>query len=255
MFYWISKILHYFLAPSAWILAAILWIWLGKSRERIRRRALIAFGLIYLLMNSFLVDEVMRRWELPLKSVNEIDTVYAAAVVLGGHMVTMDHSTDRRIFRAPADRVIQALELYKQDRVFSIILSGGPSHPLHQSEFEAAWLRDFLLVAGVPHDDILVDSTSRNTYENAKNVAMILQQAGIQDTVLLITSASHMRRAAASFREAGIAIHTYPADKWVGSRRYDLEHLLVPDTDALLKWRILVHEMIGWVAYKLAGYA
>lgn len=254
MFYWISKVFSYLLAPSLWVLALFLWVLLGLNKRRAKTKGFIALAILYLLMNPFLVDELMRCWELPMQNAVFIREGYPVAVVLGGHMVTYDHAIQRRIFQTPADRIIQGLELYKQGKLGALLLSGGPSHPLHKQEFEAVWLRDFLLVAGVPKEDIWVDSTSRNTHENATHTATILQEKMYTGPVLLITSAAHMRRALGCFREEGMDVVPYVTDKIVGTRRFDLEHLLVPDTESLIKWRILTHEMLGYLAYRMAGY-
>jgi uncharacterized SAM-binding protein YcdF (DUF218 family) len=66
-----------------------------------------------------------------------------------------------------------------------------------------------LLGAGISADRLLIDEASRNTYENARFTARLLQSqpAG---RWLLITSASHMPRAIGTFRKNGIDVDAWP---------------------------------------------
>jgi uncharacterized SAM-binding protein YcdF (DUF218 family) len=62
---------------------------------------------------------------------------------------------------------------------------------------------------GVPRDAILLEPSSRNTYQNAVNTRAILEVQGI-DRVLLVTSAFHMRRAVAAFQALDVSIGLDP---------------------------------------------
>lgn len=64
------------------------------------------------------------------------------------------------------------------------------------------------IIAGILRDEFGVpvrwtETESHDTRENARNTAALLQQHGVQ-RVLLVTHASHMDRALALFREAGV---------------------------------------------------
>jgi uncharacterized SAM-binding protein YcdF (DUF218 family) len=81
-----------------------------------------------------------------------------------------------------------------------ILVSGGRG--------EAAAMREFL-VADFGLTPRWVEDASRDTRENAVLSSAILREHGI-DTVVLVTSASHMRRAAAEFRLQGLRVITAP---------------------------------------------
>ena len=83
----------------------------------------------------------------------------------------------------------------------------------------------------------------------------LMTSSGISGPVVLVTSAAHMRRASGCFRKAGIEHIVYPTDQLTGERRYDPEHLLVPSLDSLARWKILAHELVGYLAYRIMGYA
>jgi uncharacterized SAM-binding protein YcdF (DUF218 family) len=70
--------------------------------------------------------------------------------------------------------------------------------------------------------------------------------------VVLVTSASHMRRAVATFHKQGIFPDTYPVD-------YQATDIVtpfsfVPSAGSLDKMTAVLHELFGMLAYRLHGY-
>jgi uncharacterized SAM-binding protein YcdF (DUF218 family) len=64
-------------------------------------------------------------------------------------------------------------------------------------------MAEFLERLGVDRDDILVESGSTTTFENARNVSGLLVQRGIK-RVVLVTDATHLLRSQWCFRRQGI---------------------------------------------------
>ena len=251
MFYIFSKILSFLLSPVLWMGIAFMWVVAPRRKRKVVRRAWIAAIFFYLLMNPFLTDEWIRLWEKPMST--PAQEKYAAGIVLGGHMLSWDKMQQRYIFRKHTDRFLQAVLLYHQGLIDKIVISGGPGHPLHPEEREAYFLFNYLRETGIPRGDVLFEARSRNTYENALESRKLLEEAGIGAPLLLITSAMHMRRAQAVFEKAGNNGESYATDKLTGPRR-DAEYLLLPRLDSLIKWRLLLHELIGLNAYRVVGY-
>ena len=71
-----------------------------------------------------------------------------------------------------------------------VIVSGG--NPQHHEQAEADNYAPFLLARGVSPSDLVLENESLNTYQNARNVAGIVQPER-DETLVLITSAYHMR--------------------------------------------------------------
>ena len=42
--------------------------------------------------------------------------------------------------------------------------------------------------------------------------------------------------------------------KKTDKKHFDLEWIIIPQSNILFKWKILLHEMIGYLSYVLAGY-
>jgi uncharacterized SAM-binding protein YcdF (DUF218 family) len=87
-----------------------------------------------------------------------------------------------------------------------------------------------------------VDDVAKDTYDNAQDSARILRAAGIEH-VVLITSDTHLWRAAQEFEAAGLSIVPAPAGVWapreIGSVRY------VPTATGLLRSYTAVYELAG----------
>lgn len=254
MFFIISKITSYLLTPLFWIFFLALIAFLFRKRRAGKWILLGALILFYLFSNRFLLDEAIRAWEYPLVNQSDLASGYDAAIVLGGGVVNYDKQCDRLIFRENADKILQAVDLYKNDRVAYLMLSGGPGELFVRDRYEASLMKKYLLSIGIPDSVILVDSVSHNTWENARNSAEILTKTIPGARCLLITTALHMPRAMGCFRKAGLDVTPFATNKLTGKRRTDFEHLFIPQTECFVYWRSLIHEVVGYRVYKMKKY-
>jgi uncharacterized SAM-binding protein YcdF (DUF218 family) len=139
------------------------------------------------------------------QSVTAADIADAQAIVLlgagvrsyvsGGHTATLPYQ----------QTIYNAFEAARLFRLLSgrapIIASGGG--PEGHAEPESSVLRDLLLRAGVPEHQILLESASRTTHEQAVEVAPLLK-AHHWRRVVLIAPPVQLPRAAAVFRAQGV---------------------------------------------------
>jgi uncharacterized SAM-binding protein YcdF (DUF218 family) len=145
-----------------------------------------------------------------------------AIVLLGGGVSPA--TTQRPIpdLGDASDRVWQAARLYHAGRAPLIFASGGADARISLTS-EAQAMKVLLLDLGVPASAIVLEEVSRNTRENATETARLLKARNI-DRVLLVTSASHMRRSRAHFEAVGLAVIPVPADHdtldYAGLRRW-----------------------------------
>lgn len=92
-------------------------------------------------------------------------------------------------------RVNTSVDAYKNERVKKLIFMGGINGVSNQDNStvaEAIKMKELALSLGVKEDDILVDDTSNNTFENVEN-AMKLLPTNITH-VSIITSEFHLKR-------------------------------------------------------------
>jgi uncharacterized SAM-binding protein YcdF (DUF218 family) len=104
----------------------------------------------------------------------------------------------------------QAELLWRAGKVQTIIVTGGNLPWPRASTTDAGFAAELLQAYGVPPDSIIVESNSRNTHENAINTAAIWRERHFRSG-LLVTSATHMPRAIASFRKSGLDVAPWPA--------------------------------------------
>ncbi|KMZ13630.1 hypothetical protein BHUM_01668 [Candidatus Burkholderia humilis] len=114
-----------------------------------------------------------------------------------------------RIEKSVADYV----ECKRTGQVCKVIVSGGDSgiqpkgHGIADAEIYAPRLE----ALGVKRDDMVFERICNTTYENAKYVEPLLH-SGRYDTVVLVTSAYHMRRSMIAFERLGLSIIPDAAD-------------------------------------------
>jgi uncharacterized SAM-binding protein YcdF (DUF218 family) len=169
-------------------------------------------------------------------------------------MITYDDKYERINFMASNDRLMQALELYRLGYCEKIFITGGSGKIFNQKHKESIILKDYLILLGIPESDIVIESQSKNTYENAVESAKILNPTENKNTYLLITSAYHMRRAVGCFSKQGFVFDIYVTDRYSGNRKFTLDQLFVPKAEVLEGWTLLIHEVTGYVVYGLVGY-
>jgi len=175
-----------------------------------------------------------------------------AVVTLGGAIGAPVPPREYPDLSGAADRVWHAARLYRAGKAPVVIASGG-TLPWRDQRFREADAMQALLTSwGVPADSVLRESTSANTYENARNTADLLEEEGL-DRVLLVTSALHMRRALATFRSAGVQAVPAATDyRVVDDPGSFLD--LVPSAGALGGSTAAIREYVGYLVYEWRGW-
>lgn len=175
-----------------------------------------------------------------------------AVVVLGGGVSPPRPPRIHPDLNDAADRVWHAARLYQAGKAPLVIASGGTQPWKRPRALEAPATNVLLQDWGVPGDDILLESKSANTYENAIRTAELMDRRGL-DCVLLVTSALHMPRALAVFRSAGIKAVPAPTDVQVDDRIYTVLDVL-PDAGALAGSTAAIREYVGHLVYDWRGW-
>ncbi len=254
MFFILSKILSFVISPMLWIVGVFVYGIVTKKAKRKKKMLLIAFSLLVFFSNPLLSDVMFKWYERDAIAMNEIEQ-YDIGIILAGVVQTTMKPRDRVYFSKGADRVTHALQLYKEHRISKILVTGGTGFLIGEKVAEADLIRDFLLLAGVPDQDVIIENESRNTRENATNTAEIIQARFPSAKLVLITSAFHMNRAEGCFRKVGLEVKCFPTDFRTGPIDVNLGTLLVPSASAIDKWSLLIHEVVGFVVYKVRGFS
>lgn len=127
-------------------------------------------------------------------------------VVLGGGVRPADGvRIETELGEDTLYRCLHAARLYHEGERCSMVLSGGKVDPRRPGPTCAEAMRDFLLSQGVAESDLVLESGSRSTYENALRTAELLAGRDI-DRIILVTDALHMYRAEACFAAQGLEV-------------------------------------------------
>ncbi|MCC5831050.1 MAG: YdcF family protein, partial [Phycisphaeraceae bacterium] len=144
------------------------------------------------------------------------------AVVLGAKA-----HPDGRPSDALRDRVMTAVELYHQGLVEKLVFSGGPTgrldaqaraagpeaYNLNPDEIDEPRAMRMLAVRhGVPEEAIVLDHHGWNTRLTARQVAVMMEQAGVGDfQVIAVSHDFHLPRIKMAFEQEGLGVLTVPA--------------------------------------------
>jgi uncharacterized SAM-binding protein YcdF (DUF218 family) len=148
-------------------------------------------------------------------------------------------TADGRPGPALARRLRCALDLLRAHPCALLLATGGtpPRAPHHRPEALVA--ADALAGADIAPARILVETSARNTWQNAAHSARLLRGQGLERRpVLLVTDPWHLPRALLAFRAHGISA------RGAGCR-------VAPAERPPALPRLLLHEGIGLVVYAL----
>lgn len=262
MFLFLSKLLPLFIYPLGlsciMLVVALVMLWKKPRFAAIP----VASALIILLVtsNNWVALSLLRslEWQNTPTQLPQAEAI----AILGG-------ATKSHFFPRPGvdlgeegDRLLYGAELYKQGLAPVIIVSGGRIAWRGSGSPESKDMAEILTQVGVPPDVIIQEPNSYNTHENAVNVKQILNSRGIKN-ILLVTSAMHMPRSLAIFKREKIAAFAAPTDFLASTNEFqeiqssfEAQLLTVlPDSGSLQNFTRALKEYVGFIIYRLKGWA
>jgi uncharacterized SAM-binding protein YcdF (DUF218 family) len=164
-----------------------------------------------------------------------------AIVVLGGAIGTPDRRRPFPTLTDSSDRLWHAARLFRVGKAPLMVLSGG-SDPAVALTSEARAMQVFLTELGLPSEAMLLEERSRTTLQNAEFTAALLRERGLR-TVLLVTSAFHMRRAMGAFEAEGLRVVPAASDHMVAPAGAGA---WIPNAGALKAAAFVLKEWVGY---------
>lgn len=223
---------------SGFALIAVLYLFFGFLTQRnskvfgVCRSFVSAMGTYFLILNFLPISYLLAQ---PILIGPSVPTKGQMAVILGGGVFKDGTPTEKSM-----QRTVRGIQLYHAGKASQLLFSTGATSSSQITEAEA--MAQFARSLGVPQSAILLEPLSRNTDENAKFSAKMLQKRGIE-RVYLVTGQIHMHRSKESFEYYGIQVDPIPAQQKISIEKgvrngWNLFH------------RVL-HEYLGIVYYRL----
>lgn len=252
MFFVLSKVLYFLLIPFWWIVLLLLLRLVIHNAKWKKNLGIMAMLIAVVFTNPYLHRKANLAWQ-PAPVDLPANKSYEAGILLGG-MAGYDKN-DRGYFGTSADRFIQTANLYHQGIIKKIIVTGGTGSLLQKEPAESIYLQAQLIANGVKTEDIIMESRSRNTYENAVYTKQLTDSLHLQPPFVLITSAQHMKRSVSVFNNARFQVLPFPCDYREIPLRETVFNTIAPDASLLYDWAFLIKEIVGVCVYKLTGKA
>jgi uncharacterized SAM-binding protein YcdF (DUF218 family) len=241
--------------PLLYLLTLVTLVRLWRKYRAIRRYLLVPivplaiFGLLSLPVVGYLALGSLE-WRYPRQ--DEAPGDAGAIVVLSGYVSPpSDAAVEPELGSDTLLRCLHAVRLYKA-RPGLIVVSGGKVDPSTPGPTLAKAMHDFLVGQGVKDKDLLLDERSSTTYQNALLSGDILTRRGISK-IVLVTSASHMRRAERCFRALGFQVVPSACDYRATWFSWSLSAFVLPDPHAAAGVELAMHEWLGMAYYWMCG--
>jgi uncharacterized SAM-binding protein YcdF (DUF218 family) len=236
MYFTVKALLRSLLLPPASILLLALFgavlLWRGRRLGAV----FVSVALISLwLLSTPIIAEAVEHLAVRCPPLDLSKPVKAQAVVIIGGGEHRDFAPE---YQGPAamagllDRLAYGAFVARRTGL-PILISGAPEEA---HAMEVSLQRDFGTATR------WVDNRSGDTFENARLSARILRPLGITH-IILITSATHMWRAAHEFEDAGFDV--VPGPEGEMSVRHDGVFRFVPSPSALWRSNLSIYELIG----------
>lgn len=256
MFFYLSKILWLVIAPANLLLLMLL---LGAALlftrfMRAGRFLVLASALGFFVVGVLPVGTLMMRAledRFPQPAANM--PAPTGIIVLGG---AVDEQMMR--LRGPielteaGDRMTHGVMLARRFPEAKLVFTGGSAALLGSTHREAHAAEKLFLELGIPKERLVLESESRNTYENAIFTREIVKPKP-GEVWLLVTSAAHMPRSMGIFRKAGFNVTPYPVDYQTFGVAGEYRTLFRNVTSGLVRTEGALREFIGLAAYWWTG--
>jgi uncharacterized SAM-binding protein YcdF (DUF218 family) len=207
MYGYLTQCANPFLVLMVLMGVAIAWCW--RQPAIMQRRRLWVLTALYVMLFTFCLPVTAwllsgtLEWAFP-PLLSRPDLAQGIVVLGGGIQSPALPGGATEIGESSLWRCIKAAELHADGEACPLFVIGGNPDSM-PGEAVARVMSRTLVKLGIPQAQLVVEDQSRDTYENANATATLLNERGIK-VIVLVTSATHLRRAVHLFRARGFEV-------------------------------------------------
>ncbi len=231
------------------LLLGLIFLWF--TRRQRTGKAIVSLGFIMLVIFGYGVfsNDLLRPLEYKYPAIDSVEEVSDAkwVVVLGGgHVSDPRIPVTSQLSETPLVRLVEGIRIHRLIPESRLVLSGGSiSDPVP----EARIMAEVALAMGVDQKDIVLESLSQDT----KDEAQLVQKIVGGDRFALVTSAAHMPRSMALFEKLGMRPIPAPTGHLLRESHVRGPIRIFPDLDNLRRAETAFHEYLGLAWAKIRG--
>ncbi|WP_209329428.1 YdcF family protein [Lunatimonas salinarum] len=232
---------NFLINPAFWLVALLILVawfsWKGR-----RSLSILALAMLPLFFPAF-PKWIIGNWEQEIQPLRYLaDGMNGLPILVLGAGATVDErlSPVQQLHISARLRLIEGCRIWQQTPISNLVVSGsGLPGFISQAEIYAQAAAEL----GVKVEKIQIVPTPQTTYEEALHFK---EKFPHYDSLILVTSSLHMRRAKRLFESQGL--HVIPSPHHLihtldSNRR--LTSYLVPSIEGINLWAMVLHEWMG----------
>lgn len=246
MIYIASKLFTYLLLPPG---VFIIFLLVASFLAKKFKKTLFLLALFfYALSNSYVADFLLLPLERPYCKIINNPQANAVVILGGGHLVGVPNTP---LPSSAYKRALWGIMLSKKYNLPILFSGGGQNISYSEADAFLTVLKEIKDMLHVEATLLKTENKSLDTYENAKYSKKLFKDLNIKNpTILLVTSAYHMKRATKLYEQFGFKVIPMPTDFKISYEEKTLWDLL-PNIGAFKKSYIALHEYFGLLSLYL----
>ena len=223
----------------------------------LKRKDFSIFGILTLIFfSNNLTNQILWRYlEYPYQRLNE------KTVPQGDYIVVLSSSR----YKPPGkgniyewhdpDRFLAGINLFKSQKGTKLYFTGGANPYKSHLPPEGKIYKEEAIALGVPENVVFTTKKVYNTHQEAKAISNMLEERSFpKPTIILVTSAYHMKRAKKLFEREGIKVQEFPVD--FKTNKINANNLLnpinfIPNASSLSSSSQAIRELYGRLFYRI----
>jgi len=231
------------------LLAGIFLLWFTRRQKT--GKIIVSLGVVFLIALSYgtASEMLLRPLEYkypPMTDVSSVLDVEWVVVLSGGSSSDTHLPITGRLSHASLVRLVEGIRIHRKLPKSKLILSGGGAF---NTVTEAKTMADVAVALGINDEDIVLESESRDTKDQARLIRKILGH----NRFILVTSASHMPRSIALFQKKDMNPIPAPIGHIIRERQKITPAIFFPSAGQIEKIERAFYEYLGLVWAKLRG--